>query len=1093
MESKKLTLYSRYKLGQSNWKEDWASPAIGTNKDANRFYVGGESDKRKTKLRFTIGSDLVVGSSKRIILKITGDSEVYPKYMRAYLLTSDPSYQDTDSTIIARSIEMSYLYLDTSKSKQATSYQSAPVPMYAIFDKTKFEAGKTYYVFLLPFTSNTQTSPTYDGTWLRAQNKESACTVTFEYESYSKVGNPVSPTVTNQIYRDGSIKMAWGAASNGTNNPVAKYRVYYEINSQPTASSRYLETTATSLTTKNSDIGNTSKGNKIYFAVQAIGNISGTIAGFDSSLVQAGYCSVINKGPVYPTFDVEGVILTSQPETRVTVKNIRGSSSPEDVDGDTITYYYKVSSQETLTDFSNGTPIVSGDQVAVSETNKYIFIWSSDGTERSGAGRKTVSINSRPIINSIAISGENILNKNGQSCTRYLSASASISKTVSKYEWYFFDYGYLNYVLIGEAATLNKISIESFPYYGGRIQLKLVVTDSAGETAELISDSSLYQMAPPISSGQLVIRGYENDTGLANGTVNSKYINNKINIYLTLPTLDPKQIPLKSLEVWAASEGRNTRIFNGGVSEGESQYTISYDFEHQKDYTFAVKVLDNADRIIELSSPNVFQKLPLINLSQAQNQTSQREWHVLRRQGIMFSTLYADNSNTGNNTYRIEASVNNGGYITLLQFDSSSANTTISGNTLTHMVPDDFELFKVLRVKTNEPNYRVSYRIIASNAFGEEGGTEYYGWILDCAIVTREAPTFNTSTNFYTRVGYIKDPTNILAASFNEIPSATTGREERMFNPGELIDFCLTELATDLNSLYYDGKQEFNRDTIPSYEVDYASSSITISNPSSASLVWNSLGVLGGSAQWSEDSDFYHQSLIVPQFSTPGSYVYFRISAIDDSGKRSEYKYCLQPLICCRKVTPAFSIAEVKKERTSMTISLSVSDWGGNNKGYENFFRKGSETATITVEYGSSLNENLKTETQTALINELPTEVSFDMGAEPSGKIYFHVSIRINTNIAGGDYNAIIAIAPTYIYYSEGPTVSYRSHWVGINNNVFEPDEVMRIEAFKKGEVERHMMRFVGFDSDSNSNIVVGLDLNSGKIAGLIINGGSWD
>ena len=230
----------------------------------------------------------------------------------------------------------------------------------------------------------------------------------------------------------------------------------------------------------------------------------------------------------------------------------------------------------------------------------------------------------------------------------------------------------------------------------------------------------------------------------------------------------------------------------------------------------------------------------------------------------MFSTLYADNSNTGNNTYRIEASVNNGGYITLLQFDSSSANTTISGNTLTHMVPDDFELFKVLRVKTNEPNYRVSYRIIASNAFGEEGGTEYYGWILDCAIVTREAPTFNTSTNFYTRVGYIKDPTNILAASFNEIPSATTGREERMFNPGELIDFCLTELATDLNSLYYDGKQEFNRDTIPSYEVDYASSSITISNPSSASLVWNSLGVLGGFAQWGEDSDFYHQSLIVP-------------------------------------------------------------------------------------------------------------------------------------------------------------------------------------------------------------------------------------
>jgi hypothetical protein len=176
-----------------------------------------------------------------------------------------------------------------------------------------------------------------------------------------------------------------------------------------------------------------------------------------------------------------------------------------------------------------------------------------------------------------------------------------------------------------------------------------------------------------------------------------------------------------------------------------------------------------------------------------------------------------------------------------------------------------------------------------------------------------------------------------------------------------------------------------------------------------------------------------------------------------------------------------------------MTISLSVSDWGGNNKGYENFFRKGTETATITVEYGSSLNENLKTETQTALISKLPTEVSFDMGAAPSGKIYLHVSVRINTNTAGGDYNAIIAVIPTYLYYSEGPTVSYRSHWVGINNSVFNPDEVMRIEAFRKDGVERHMMRFVGFDSDSNSDIMIGLNLNSGEIAGLIINGGSWN
>lgn len=1104
MATANLKLQSTYKLGMGDWTSGWLDPLTSTNNngDDNRFYVGGKNDKRLTKFKIQVGSSLVIGKSKKLTIKITPDSDFTPRCMRAYLSTKNPSYSDSYSTIIENSIEMSYLYYDASKNNQ-TAYADGELSaraLYIIFDQTSFVAGQYYYITLLPFNSTTGNSVIFDNTWLRAINKTSACSATLEYEEYSKVGNPTSPSCTSQMYKDGSVTVSWGKAANGLNNPVKSYNIYCEIGKYPTLNSTsqtqkifVAEASASSRVIYNSSENGikASKGDKVYFSVRAIG----TVSGFHSDLINVGYCTVINKPPVWPTYDVTGVILALAPSSQVTISNVRPSSGSGDVDGDTLEYYYKVGAQS-----SNPTPTgatkISGNtaRITVTKETPSIFVWAYDGTAYGDYGKHTVAVNVLPQIQSINISGENILNKQGLSCTRYLNASATLSKAVETYEWYIWNSRALTYNLLGTGATLSKASIERIPFSNTKIQIKLVVTDSAGESVEREETFNIYQMPSIKRPSNLEIIASEIDNKEANGVVNSIYINAEINAYLTMPASEPTDIPFKNMSLWVSTGGESTRIYtHGTVLDGRYYYIVTYNFEYGKSYTFRVVVTDNADRTAEFNLSTIFYKLPLVNLSQANNKVNQTEWHVLKRGSFAISTLYADNNNTGRNSYRLEASVNNGGYVTLLEFDSLSAGSTIVGNTLTYTVSDGFELFKKLKIKTNEPDYKVNYRIMASNAFGLKGGAEYYGQIQNCTIVTREAPTFNASTNFYARVGYIKDPTNILAASFNEIPNATTGREERMFNPGELIDFCLTELATDLNSLYYDGKQEFNRDTIPSYEVDYASSSTTISNPGSASLVWNSLGVLGGSAQWSEDSDFYHQSLIVSQFSIPGSYIYFRISAIDDSGKRSEYKYCLQPLICCRKATPAFSIAEVKREGTSMTISLSVSDWGGNNKGYENFFRKGTETATITVEYGSSLNENLKTETQTALISKLPTEVSFDMGVAPSGKIYLHVSVRINTNTAGGDYNAIIAVIPTYIYYSEGPTVSYRSHWVGINNSVFDPDEVMRIEAFRKDGVERHMMRFVGFDSDSNSDIMIGLNLNSGEIAGLIINGGSWN
>ena len=149
MATKKLTLYSMWRVGTNSWPEGWTAPLNDSNNnnngDDNRFYLGG-NDKYRAKFKITIDSSLVISSTINLILKITGDWHVTPKYMRAYLSTTNHSSSDSDNTIMSNSAEMSYLWLDTSKKNRATAYQETPVPMYAIFN-FQVKAGATFYIY----------------------------------------------------------------------------------------------------------------------------------------------------------------------------------------------------------------------------------------------------------------------------------------------------------------------------------------------------------------------------------------------------------------------------------------------------------------------------------------------------------------------------------------------------------------------------------------------------------------------------------------------------------------------------------------------------------------------------------------------------------------------------------------------------------------------------------------------------------------------------------------------------------------------------------------------------------------------------------
>lgn len=1091
MATKNLTLYSDWRVGTGSWFTSWTPPLTSSNNngDNNRFYLGG-SNKYRTKFKITIDTNLVISSTKKLVLKITGDESVTPKYMRAYLSTTNYSSSTSDATIIADSVEMSYMWLDIAKTERATSYQKTPVPMYAIFNY-QLKPGSSYFIYLLPFASDTDNSPTFSGTWLRAQNKAADCSVNLDYESYSAVGLVTNQKInTNSIYKDGQIVLSWGAAIDGVNNKVSKYRVYYQVGSYPTATTKtFFETTSTSIVIKNSQMGNLSKGTTIYFSIQTIG----TISGFDSTLAQVSYCEIINKPPTWPSFSILGVISSQQEATKVTVTDILAT----DIDGDTLTYYYKISDQPSSPSVEGAQLITSGDQISVSPDNRYVYIWAYDGVTYGSPARKTVEINSPIEITSITISGENIQNNMGLSCTRTLNASAALNKTAAAYKWFIWNEGALEYSLLGTTASLSNVLISGYAFSPGeRIIIKLQVTDEVGDSASQVYKTNLYQMADiKVPSAFSIVRN-EN----TKGTVASKYMNTKLSASVLIPEAEDTDIPLKSLSIKAIANNVEYTVYTGLPATGVvNNIAFEYDFLYNKNYVFFAEITDNANRTISTNVSSSFERLPRISLASnagISNSVSPNEWHVLKNQEFAFSTLYPDDNIIGQTTYELYANINNGVYKLLDTFTSDSPLVSITGSTITYRNSNSFELFKKLRVSTNSSAYKVNYRIVALNAFGVVPPESYYGAITNKTIITRESPYFEENAVFSVRVGFTKDRA-MSEVSYNEIPTINTIESNRMFNAGEVLDFCLSKMAIDLNNRYFNGSNEEEVQSISSYKIEYVTSETVQETPSTLTG-WRTLGTLSPEIWiYNKELTFFHQGIIVPNLGNTKTLIYFRICAVDNTKLTSNYLYFNQPLIYCRRANPYGTISKITLIETDTTplvnVILDIEDYGGNDLGYENFFRKGTEETTIEIKYGPSATSLDRKFIKTTKTDAVTENFTFNLDYISSGKIYFQFSIIINTNEIGGEYNQIIYTLPIYVFYSEGPTVSHRPHWIGLNNTVFANDEVMRIEAFKKGAIDRHILRFIGFDSQNNVETAIELDLNRRTIAGVVINGGNWD
>lgn len=94
------------------------------------------------------------------------------------------------------------------------------------------------------------------------------------------------------------------------------------------------------------------------------------------------------------------------------------------------------------------------------------------------------------------------------------------------------------------------------------------------------------------------------------------------------------------------------------------------------------------------------------------------------------------------------------------------------------------------------------------------------------------------------------------------------------------------------------------------------------------------------------------------------------------------------------------------------------------------------------------------------------------------------VSYGLNSN--NSDNLAIVTSSPQiYTHFGSVPTVSHRTHQVGINTNSFSSNDVLVVENYSTNYN-------VVLKGSGATNNVITINLLDGSITGAIIDGGSW-
>lgn len=891
--------------------------------------------------------------------------------------------------------------------------------------------------------------------------------------SYGPVGEPVivNKTDSGDYYRDFTLGFTWNEASDGNNNPVVGYKLYYGL-SEGNYSQSIILNKVTSYSFRIMDnFGGPKKGTIFYLGIQALAQYGE----LHSSIVKLGRFSIINKPPEKPSFTTSNII-KSGGNTNITIAFTSGSIV--DIDNDAVTYQYSVSANKnTPTDWKE---LPLNKTVSMNKSASYLHIRAIEA-ESGVAGSSNflqVPINEKPTFG-FSIGGANFTTvSNYKFADSLLNVVCNLtykisSVKVSSYKW---EFGSGNIYDIKSSNNTNKIStqkISSSQSQGEKkIQIKLTITDTVGDTFTEIYETDYYRLHK-ITPTSISISPSTPISG-----VSDTYITNSINakVKIALPQFDvPRTI--KFYRGQLNNSTGNWEYTDLGVSysaeDGEISYgAFSTSTQRDIDYKFRAEIVDPFGNSTFIDTSGTYKRLGLFNIETFD--FSKTEWHPLKEYidnsepEVRFTSTYSDaEGSIGKNYYTIQATYEGKTYSVMTKLQESQIKdgwrTEVEGNNIYFYIKN-LDLFKKLVRATNTPTISVVYKITGYNAFGEAGATK----TLSGTIITQETPLLNEIS---------------ISSSIN---SGAKSNYVTWFNPGDNVTLNLSGEPKDYNDIFIDANGVLsNIKTIQNYKIYYKYSPSEVWREPQANWIgWQDTFV---------ENNVYKKAITLSSMpslalNNDKTNILLGLQFIDDKGNKSDFLSL--ELVACRmsdNIVANITQASFDKNNKKLKATIDITDCGGNNKGIENFMRNGNETFSINL-LVSNDNQTFVSYIVKNKVNNsnLTSNLSLEItvSEEYQGKIYVKAQIVIITNYETS--KQIETIISPFLLYLEAPTVSYRANQIGVNNSALTSEEIIHISAFG----DRKKIKLTGFRDNTETSIVI--DLSSGKIENVVLDCGSW-
>lgn len=848
--------------------------------------------------------------------------------------------------------------------------------------------------------------------------------------------------------------------SNGNNNPISKYRLYYNFGDYPTSSSNHLDLTVTTESngskkaTFSIPIATTQRGKRVRIAIQSIG----TVSGFNSGLQNSSGYYLVNNLPSAPTGTTSIIIPSTATSYHLSV-NV-GSDSDGQI---TKVYYLNGSVYQEYT---------SSTLLPITSSTKTFSFKTFDGLEFSADKLDIiVTKNTKPVITTFSITDATI-------------ATSKISG---------FSGAYATNLLLSAQASKTSGSLALYLYYTGSYTSSptsyqystLLTTFSGGSFINY--NVNILQLIGYDKSYKMVLKyndGIENADDKEIVTYNSKKLS-----LAPWPVFVAKYNQFANSNIAKTKEGEfwnkvrfvytyDSTFTSSQVSSQVSGYSTSIILRNDSDYLYLDVTVNGSLSEGTYAFINTF-----YDVTQYYNNSStisMKECPIPFLSSITFSAQQVNvmNGDPDNpitlsiwiNKFWADSNLDN--YSIDLDINSTTLNFVING--VSYSAKKYYNVEKSVTGKDDVFALTVMpqnfYPILNSLFASSQEVNGRYDAQCIVTIKNRYGREFSTLTS----------PTIVM--NFNSAPSITFARENVKYYDGnnynevgtasliEGLGLIFTPTVTGYNTSKIDYVVEVSRDNKTTWNTFL-----------SGSLTKQSSQQFGYNQPYTYFSDNKVQT--IGEITTSND-CYFRITLND--GINSSVVALLDEAFSRIEHTSAIiEMTSIDYSEGKYIIGYSCSDLGcaAPSSGNVLFQKDTSSLSSITT----GINWDITN--WATFLSEKTKELSSTMSAD------FEFSrIKVTTTIskAYGTYtitNTKTAYSNTILVYNVSPTASLRKNHIGINKKDIESfvDGVIIIGATSG----RDKIYFSGSQKPSISEAPY-IDIENYEIDGFIIDGGTW-